>query len=394
MANDLSYYKTPDKTQRIIYLLMGLGLLTLLTGLFAAPERTWVSYLIVVYYLTGLGMAGLFFIAIQYVAKAGWSVAIRRVPEAMAATLPVAAVGVLALFLGLHTLYEWSHDATVAVDPILREKSGWLNPSFFMIRLTIYFVIWIAFSRVLIGNSVRQDTNADLLFTRRNVRNSALFILIGVYTYCLASYDLIMSLQPHWYSTMFGFLNIAGMFQSGLAMIILLIVLLRKRGYTNIFTTVHLYTLGCLLLAFSIFWVYLWVSQHMLIWYANIPEETSYYIFRHFGAWGTLSFLNVCLNWLIPFFILLPRATKRNDTAMAQVALIILIGRWLDLYIMVAPPVVGAVPAIGLWEIGLALGMTGVFGFSVTRALSRHRLVPVNDPYLVESLPVAAEHGR
>lgn len=393
MSHDSSFYTTPEKIQRILFVLMGLGLLTFLTGLFAAPERTWVSYLIVVYYLTGLGIAGLFFIAIQFVAKAGWSAAIRRVPEAMAATLPVAAVGVLALFLGIHTLYEWSHEATVAADPILREKSSWLSPPFFMIRLIVYFTLWIAFSRALIGNSVRQDTDADIHFTSRNVRNSALFILIGVYTYCLASYDLIMSLQPHWYSTMFGFLNIAGMFQSGLAMIILLLVLLRKRGYTNIFTTVHLYTLACLLLAFSIFWVYLWVSQHMLIWYANIPEETSYYIFRHFGAWGTLSVLNVCLNWLIPFFILLPRATKRNDTVMAQVAMVILVGRWLDLYIMAAPPVIGAVPAIGLWEIGMALGMTGVFGFSVTRALGRHQLVPVNDPYLVESLPVTVEHG-
>lgn len=131
----------------------------------------------------------------------------------------------------------------------------------------------------------------------------------------------------------------------------------------------------------------MWVSQHMLIWYSNIPEETSYYIFRHFGGWGSLSFLNVILNWLIPFLMLLPRATKRSDKVMLQAAIILLIGHWLDLYIMVMPSIFGAVPVFGIWEIGTFVGMLAGFFWVVFRTLGKQNLVPVKDPYLVESLP-------
>ena len=258
---------------------------------------------------------------------------------------------------------------------------------FFIARLVGYFVIWIGLSKVILKNSYQQDDDADIKYTRRNVRNSAIFILIGAYTVCLASFDLLMSLQPHWYSTIFGFLNIAGIFLSSLAMIAILIILLRKIGYEHIFTADHLQTVGNMMLAFCVFWVYMWVSQHMLIWYSNLPEETSYYIFRHFGGWGTLSLLNVVLNWLIPFFVLMPRFCKRHDKTMLQVSIVILVGHWLDLYIMVMPTVYGAYPMFHIWEIGPIVGMLALFFWAVFQRLKKHNLTPVNDPYLVESLP-------
>jgi hypothetical protein len=391
MTRSTLHFDLPHRVRRILHGFMGFGLLVFLTGLFAAPERIWSGYLIAEYYLTGLGMAAMFFIAIQYVAHAGWSAAMRRIPEAMSMALPMAGAGMLVLLFGIHTLYEWSHEAAVLEDPVLQGKQAWLNPPFFIVRLILYFVVWITLSRLIVGNSLRQDAHPDLFFTTKNVRYSAIFILVGVYTFCLASIDLLMSLQPHWYSTVFGFFNLAGMFQSGLAMIALLIVLMRRAGYAHLFTTDHLHTIGNLLLAFCIFWVYLWVSQHLLIWYANIPEETSYYVFRHFGGWGTLSFLNVVVNWLVPFFILMPRASKRHDQTMLQVAILILAGRWLDLYLMVMPPALGAVPAVNVWEVGPTLGMLALFFFVVFNTLGKHALIPVNDPYLVESLP--AEHA-
>jgi|GEM_PF-1568963 len=186
------------------------------------------------------------------------------------------------------------------------------------------------------------------------------------------------------------FCGCVGVNGGGLAMMILWLVLLRQAGHNHLFTTAHLHTLGCLLLAFCIFWVYLWTSQHMLIWYANIPEETSYYLFRHFGGWSTLSLLNVVLNWLIPFFILLQRATKQNDRIMMQVAIIVLAGRWMDLYLMIMPPAHGATPLFGLWEIGPTIAMFGAFFYMMAAVLSKHPLFPINDPYLMESLP--AEH--
>ena len=305
----------------------------------------------------------------------------------MTSSLIAAGVGALVLIPGIHHLYHWSHEAAVAEDPILQAKSAWLNEGFFVLRLAIYFLIWIFMSRAIVRNSARQDLDGDEIYTRRNVRNSAIFIIVGVYTTCLASIDLLMSLQPHWYSTVFAWMSLSGMFLSGLAIVVVFLVILRKMGYTSVFTTDHLHDLGKLMHAFCFFWVYMWVSQHMLIWYSNIPEETSYYIFRHFGGWGSLSFLNVILNWLIPFILLLPRANKRDDKLMLQMAVVILIGRWLDLYIMVMPPIFGAQPRLGIWEMGPIVGVVALFFWIVFRSLGKRNLVPVHDPYLCESLP-------
>lgn len=373
--------------RKFLFIVMGIGLTVFLLGLLVAPERVWPNFLIAEFYFLSLGVGATFFIAIQYVTNGGWATAFRRIPEAMSSTLWMAGVGILALVFGIHALYEWSHPGVVAQDAVLQGKRAWLNEPFFMARVIGYVVIWTGLSRIIVHNSLRQDADPDLRYTRRNVRNSALFILIGVYTFCLASMDLLMSLQPHWYSTVFGFFNLAGMFLSTLAMIALLIVILRHAGYTHIFTTDHLHTVGQLMLAFCIFWVYLWVAQHMLIWYSNIPEETTYYVLRHFGGWGTLSFLNVVLNWLLPFFILMPRAAKRHDRTMLQVAIVLLVGRWLDLYIMVMPAMYGAAPVFSIWEVGPFAGAMAVFFWAVFRTLGRRNMVPVNDPYMVESLP-------
>jgi hypothetical protein len=327
------------------------------------------------------------FIAIQYISNAGWSTGLRRVPEAITATLPFAAAGALVLLFGMHTLYEWSHGAIVAQDAILQNKQAWLNEPFFVARTIGYFALWIVLSKVIVRNSVKQDDDGDIIFTRRNVRNSVFFIILGVYTFCLASIDWIMSLQPHWYSTVFGWLNLSGMFLNALAAMVVIVVILRHLGYQHLFTTEHLHDLGRLLLAFSFVWVYMWVSQHMLIWYSNIPEETSYYIFRHFGGWGSLSFLNVILNWALPFVMLLPRSSKRSDKVMLRAAIVVLIGHWLDLYIMVMPAMFGADPMFGIWEIGIFVGMMAGFFLIVFHTLAKRNLIPVKDPYLVESLP-------
>ncbi len=387
MINSIPKFQISTKINRILLFLSAVGLLTIIVGLFVAPERIWPNFLISFYYLTGLGLGAGLFVALQYVSNAGWSAAIRRVPEAITATLPFAAVGTLFLIFGIHSLYEWSHHEVVMQDSILRNKTVWLNEPFFIARTIGYFVLWIILSKVIVRNSLKQDESGDIKFTKRNVRNSVFFIILGVYTFCLASFDWLMSLQPHWYSTIFGWLNLSGMFLSALAMIVILVVGLRYMGYKHVFTTEHVHDLGRLLMAFSFFWVYMWISQHMLIWYSNIPEETTYYIFRHFGSWGSLSFLNVILNWLIPFTMLLSRATKRSDKVILQAAVILLIGHWLDLYIMVMPAALGTEPVFGIWEIGPFVGMLAGAFWVVFHTLGKHNIVPVKDPYLVESLP-------
>ncbi len=387
MSQDLPVLQVPNSIRKLLLSMMVFGLGVFIMGVLLRPERIWPNFLIAEFYLLSLGLGATFFIAVLYVSNAGWGVAIRRVPEAITSVLPVAGFGGAVLIFGIHTLYHWSDEAAVAQDEIIQAKSAWLNEEFFIARLVLYFAIWIVMSKMIVRNSVRQDTDGDMIHTRRNVRNSAIFLIVGSFTACLVSIDLLMSLQPHWYSTIFAWMSLSGMFLSGLAMISVFVVILRGMGCGHVFTTDHLHDLGRLMQAFSFFWVYMWVSQHMLIWYSNIPEETSYYIFRHFGGWGSLSFLNVLLNWLIPFVVLLPKRNKRDDKLMLQMATVILIGRWLDLYIMVMPATFGEEPTLGLWEIGPMIGALALFFWLVFRALGKQALVPIKDPYLSESLP-------
>ncbi len=387
MRIEVPSFTVPASARKILSLFIIFGVVVFITGLFFAPERIWPNFLMSEFYLLNLGLGATFFIAALYVSNAGWATAIRRVPEAVTSILPFAGIGVVILIFGIHTLYEWSHKAAVLQDEILRGKSAWLNEPFFIGRLFFYFILWIVLSRVIVRNSLQQDEDGSLEHTFKNARYSAIFLVTGTLTFVFASIDLIMSLQPHWYSTIFALITLSGMITSSLAIITILMVVLRLSGFKHLITKDHLRDMSSLLLTFSVFWVYMWVSQHMLIWYSNLPEETTYYIFRHFGGWGSLSFLNVMLNWLIPFLALLPRVSKTSDKILLQVSIVLLLGHWLDLYIMVMPVTLGAEPVFGIWEIGMFVGMMALFFWVVLRRLQAIRLVPVNDPYLVESIP-------
>jgi len=220
--------------------------------------------------------------------------------------------------------------------------------------------------------------------------------VLGV-TLTLASFDWIMSLEPGWYSTIFAVYNFAGLFLAGLAATIVIAVWLGRAGpLQEVLNDEHLHDLGKLLFAFSTFWMYIWFSQYMLIWYANIPEETVYFIPRVRGAWLPLLFLDIGLNWIVPFFVLLLRDSKRQRQVLVGVAVAVLVGRWLDLYLMILPPAAGVLrppagavlpsPGIGIWEIGLAAGGVGFFGLALARALGGAPAVPIRDPQLAESL--------
>lgn len=387
MNKSIPQFKLNPMIKRVLLGFMLVGLVVFIIGLFVAPERVWANFLISEFYLLSLGVGAGFFIASMYVSNAGWGTAIRRIPEAITSVLPIAGIGALLLYWGIHSLYEWSHYAVVSKDSILAEKQVWLNEFFFMLRLVVYFTIWIWITIKIVNNSRKQDYDDNIIYTKNNVRNSAIFIVAGAITFSLASFDLLMSLQPHWYSTVFGLLSISGMITSTLAVVTIILVFLRNNGYKQIITKDHMVTMGTLMMSFSLFWVYMWVSQHMLIWYANIPEETSYYTFRHFGGWGSLSFVNLMLNWAVPFLILLPRAFKLNDKIILYASIILVIGHWLDLYIIIMPTSMGDTPQLGIWEIALFAGSIALVFWVVASRLSKESIVPKNDPYLVESLP-------
>jgi hypothetical protein len=383
---------------RLGAVLAAVGGLTLLAGLFVAPGRTWANLLLVSYYLLGLGLGGVVLVALQYVTGAGWGVALRRLPEALAALIPVASVGVAVVLLAYPGLYPWAEPASEDADPGAAFRHLWLSRPFFLLRALAYLTLWTLFARAIVGASVRQDEDGKVGHTYTNRRLSAAFLVVFAVTCWLSSVDWIMSLEPEWSSTIFGVYHFAGLFLGGLAAVSVLAVCLWRQGaLRGVLTEEHLHDLGKLLFSFSSFWMYIWFSQFMLIWYVNNPEETSYFVRRLHGGWWPLFYLNVLLNWVAPFLVLLPRAAKRSPRVLLAVALVILTGRWLDLYLMIVPPLGGGpMQNFGIVESGLAAGALGLFLLTVLRALAKGSLVPVNDPFLVESLPHPAdgEHRR
>jgi hypothetical protein len=384
-ARDFAFKPGPKLIQRM-QTLVGIGSVTFAAGLYFAPQRTWLNLLLISYYLLGLALAGAVWVTLQYVSGAHWSTALRRVPEAMAGLLPQAALGILAILILRPSLYPWIsglHSDGGAIG----FKHIWLSLPFFRVRAVFYLLGWLGFIWAVLRTSRCQDADGDLKQTRTSTRLAAAFLVFFGVTFCLASFDWIMSLEPEWYSTIFGFYNFAGLFVSGLAALTLLLVWLQRQSpLKDVITEQHLHDMGKLLFAFSTFWAYLWFSQYMLIWYANLPDETIYYIRRLHGFWQPLFVLNLVLNWVVPFFALLPRMNKQRVGILVRVSIVLLVGRWLDLYLMIMPPFSGGKPRIGIWEIGLAAGLVGVFGLGFLAALGRAPLVPVKDPYLAESL--------
>jgi hypothetical protein len=300
------------------------------------------------------------------------------VAEGLVSTLPLGAVLVLLTLFGSGTLYEWTHAEAVAASPLLQGKSGWLDLPFFVGRAVIYLAVWLLFSRAFLRTSRRQDVTGGLAANRRSMVLSATFMPAFIITFSLASFDWLMSLQPEWYSTIFAVYNFAGSFVSGLAVIAITAIVLRRRGpLAGIVTGHHLHDLGKLILGFSSFWAYIWFSQYMLIWYGNLPEEVTYYEWRHSGAWAVLSAANLLANWVIPFLALL---------SLLRVCSLLLVGRWLDLYLMTQPVFEKHAPVLGIWEIAPVLGAAALFVLLLRRGLGAADLVPRGDPYLEESL--------
>ncbi len=362
--------------------------LVVLLGIFLAPGRTWPGLLIAAFYLVGLALGGMLFLATQAVSGGGWHVCFKRIPEAMASTLPFSAI-VLLLTLagGMSTLYEWSHADAVAGDALLAGKSGWLNVPFFLARALVVLAVWLTFAVAFLRVSRRQDVDRSTAGNHRTVALGAGFIVAFSVTFSVASFDWLMSLEAHWFSTIFAGYHFAGAFVSGLSLIMASMIVLRRQGcLKGIVTDDHLQDVGKLMLGFTSFWAYLWFCQYMLIWYANLPEEVTFYVGRHHGAWAVVSAANVLVCWALPFLVLLPRPTKRNEGLMLKVAALLLVGHWIDLYLAVQPVFETEAPVLGIWEIAPLVGAAALFLLAFRRGLAAADVVPLGDAYLGESL--------
>jgi hypothetical protein len=388
---------TPDKLQpSVAGLLTGrqraalawlaaAGALALAVAWPGEPVRAGSSLLVCAVYLVSLGVIGALFVAVHSLASAGWLTVLRRVPEAVAGVLPAGAVLLLGALAGAGFLFHGSHPEAAAGDAVLREKAAWLDHHGVLIRAAVCLAAWCLLSRVLVCCSRRQDETGDPALTRRHRRMSAVFAVVFGVTFSVAAMDWLMALEPHWFSTLYPWYVFSSVLAGGAGLIAGLTALLRHRGVLPQVNEHHLHDLGKYVFAFSLFWGYLWYSQYMLIWYANLPEETPHYLTRLAGPWRDLFALNVAVNVAAPFFLLLPAGWKRNPGRLLVVGAVVAAGHGLDLYLLVAPAVAPG-PSAGLPEIGAGAAAAALLLLLFDRAFRAASPVPFRDPFYAESL--------
>ncbi len=381
-------WKVDSSTTGLFAGMAVIGMIGLGIGISMDAHRGWAALLLNHFFFMSLALGGLFICAIQFLTNAMWSAPIRRISESFSAYLPVVLVGfVLIAAFGIPHLFEWSHSEVVKGDPVLEHKASYLNVTFFVVRNLVAIALWFFFAKKLVGNSVAQDANGDIQFTNKNKVMAPLFIVVFALSFTMAAIDLLMSLDPHWFSTMFGVYAFAGLFTSSLAMTTIFAITLRRNGMLkDIVNDNHLHDLGKFMFAFSIFWAYIGFSQFMLIWYANLPEETMYFMHRMEGNWKVASVFLFFAKFLIPFFALLPRDAKRSESRLLKVAFWMLFAQWFDLIWLIQPEFFKEGPRFGLPEIAGLVGFAGLFGLLVTRFLSKNNVVAIGDPKLNESV--------
>jgi hypothetical protein len=346
-------------------------------------------------FFTGISVIGLFFVAIQYVAWAGWSTVILRVPLAFGAFLPVGGVLLVALFLvGGHDLFHWTHHYLYDIndphyDPIIAGKAGYLNTPFFLARMVVFVGLWFLMYTLIRKRASLEDAQGGILHHDKSIVLSAIFLVIFAVSSSMAAWDWVMSIDTHWFSTLFGWYTFASWWVTGLATITLAVVFLKEQGYLGFVNQSHLHDLGKFMFAFSVFWAYLFFAQFLLIYYANMPEESIYFIDRlqHFdGKYAGTLFTVLFINFVFPFLFFMTRDAKRHASFLKIGAIAIIIGHWLDFYLMIMPGTVKEHGGMGFLEIGTAILFAGVFVLMMANALAKMPLVPKNHPMLQESL--------
>ncbi len=357
-----------------------------------ARKQFYFSYLVAYTFALGIVLGAMFFVLVQHLARAGWSVVVRRVAENIMGAMPLMVPLFLPIVLGYHDLYHHWVDAVVdplapGYDKILAGKRAWLNEPSFFARIVVYFLIWTLIATWFRKKSLEQDRTGDPALTLKMARAAAPVMLLYALTVTFAAIDWLKSLDPHWFSTMWGVYIFAGYVVSFFGVTALLCMWLQKKNWLKDAVTVeHYHDIGKLLFAFMVFWAYTGFSQYMLIWYANLPEETIYYAHRAEGSWYEIGQLMIVGHFLVPFVFLMSRHMKRNRRTLAIGALILLAIHFIDLHWIVMPTLHHHGVHLSWVDFATLIGLVGLLLGVVLRNIESTPLVPERDPRLVESL--------
>lgn len=387
--------------------LIGAGIIALLYGLImyhpfsheeVSSTRFWAVLLQNCTFWLLVVNASMFFIGVTTLAMGGWQVALRRVPEAISSVVPVLGIICFVILMALvwgdrHDIYHWVDAEAVSKDKILNGKKGFLNPVFFSVFSAITIFLWWFLGKKLRQFSLESDSAGHMDYEagdkwiKKNIKYAAFFIVVfGLTVGSTIPWLWIMSIDAHWYSTMFSWYTFASTFVSGLSLMALYIVFLKNRGQLEYVTEEHVHDIGKFMFAFSVFWTYLWFSQYMLIWYANLPEETGYFKIRVQGPYRGIFFLNLILNFVCPLLILMKKSSKRNYTLLTFMAILIIFGHWIDFWQMVMPGALKDKGELMPFEFGIAALFIGIIMWRVGAYLTSHPLTAKNHPFLKESM--------
>jgi hypothetical protein len=381
--------------QKVMQVAGGIGAVSLAASLFmgfSGERKAFMhSYLVAFAFILSIGLGALFWVTLQHLVNAKWSVVVRRVGELLAYNVPMLVLLSLPILVPtlMHdtTLYIWADAHKMHENHDLARKATYLNGGFFAVRLAFYFGFWFLLSRFFLKSSVEQDKTGAVALRERMASVSAPSMILFALTLTFAAFDLLMSLEPSWGSTIFGVYYFAGAVVSFHAFFILVLMWLQMQGrLKRSVTTEHYHDLGKMMFAFTAFWAYIAFSQFMLIWYGNLPEETEWYHFRNHGEWHGLSFFMIATNFLIPFFGLLSRHVKRSKPALAFWALWTLVVHWLDMFWLVKPHMHTEQIPLNLLDVTCMVGVIGLFIASAAFSAQKINLVPVKDPRLARSL--------
>ena len=378
----------PDSLKGIgskAWIVGGLGAVTSVVGFFVDREQFFQSYLVSWVFWIALTLGCLGIMMIHHLSRGGWGLIIRRTLEAASRTLPVLAILFVPILFGLQALYIWARPEAVS-DPLIQQKASYLNPLAYAVRSIFYLAVWSAFALTLSRLSQKQDETGDVGLFRRMQTVAAPGLVVFALLSTFAAIDWIMSLDPHWYSSIFGVYFITGAGVAGFAFISLIALYLSQRPpLQGVLKPKHFHDYGKLLLAFVMLWSYIAFSQLLIIWSGNLPEETPWYLHRVQGGWKWVSIALILFNFMLPFLLLLSRDLKRNARLLAVVALFVLVMRWVDFYWLAAPTFHHDLTPHWL-DLTTMAGIGGIWLAVFAGQLQKRALLPINDPYLEEAL--------